>query len=300
MTQKPTDSGIQPPLADADLLFIRQAVAYLEQPGFLQKAANLLGRPTEALIERLPQRVRSAIARAVQKAMEQALSAALYSLEPTGLQARLPTDGTMHTAAAAATGFLGGFFGAAGLPVELPLTTMLMLRSIAHIARENGADLADPEVRLECLAVLALGGQMASPIDAELDGALPTSDISAMESAYYSSRIGLGMAMRSAARFAAGRTAVELTDALAHGSAPALVRLVAIIAARFNIVVGEKAMAQAVPLLGAAAGAALNAAFMEHFNAVARYHFGLRRMERRHGESIVRQAYARSLEVHKA
>ena len=39
---------------------------------------------------------------------------------------------------------------------ELPLTTTLMLQSIADIARHYGEDLRRPEARLACLEVFAL------------------------------------------------------------------------------------------------------------------------------------------------
>jgi hypothetical protein len=283
-----------PTLTEAELAQIAQAAAYLEHPGYLMRAANLLGKPAESLIGRLPDRARNAVAKAVQKAMTKALAAAVQTLD-AGSTGNLKHDATLHMAATAATGFAGGFFGLAGLPVELPVTTVLMLRSIAQIARDSGADLHDPAVRLECLAVLALGSRMPTPVDV----ANPAELGEAMESAYYTSRLGLTLAMRSAATFVAGRSAVEVTEALSRGAAPALVRLLGLIASRFQVVVSEKALAQTVPMLGAAAGAALNGAFTDHFNTVARMHFGLRALERRHGEAAVRQAYARQLERQK-
>ena len=40
----------------------------------------------------------------------------------------------------AASGAAGGAFGLASLPVELPVSTTIMLRSIADIARAEGED----------------------------------------------------------------------------------------------------------------------------------------------------------------
>ncbi|MCE9555951.1 MAG: EcsC family protein, partial [Planctomycetes bacterium] len=53
----------------------------------------------------------------------------------------------------------------------------------------------------------------------------------------------------------------------------------------------EKMIAQAIPILGAATGAAINVAFMGHFNRVARFHFGLRQLERQHGVEVIQNAY---------
>ena len=60
-------------------------------------------------------------------------------------------------------------------------------------------------------------------------------------------------------------------------SAPALVRFLAQIASRFGIVVSQKVMAQAVAVVGALGGAAVNLAFIEHFRDLARGHFTVRR-----------------------
>ena len=43
----------------------------------------------------------------------------------------------MHKALATASGAAGGAFGLATLPIELPVSTIIMLRSIADIARSE-------------------------------------------------------------------------------------------------------------------------------------------------------------------
>jgi EcsC protein family len=68
-----------------------------------------------------------------------------------------------------------------------------------------------------------------------------------------------------------------------------LVRLIAQIASRFGVVVTQKLAAQAVPLVGALGGAAVNYAFIDHFQEVA----VVRRLERRYGKDAVRAAYDR-------
>ena len=76
-------------------------------------------------------------------------------------------------------------------------------------------------------------------------------------------------------------------------TAPVLVRLVAQVAARFGVVVSQKLAAQAVPVLGAVGGAVVNAAFIEHFQTIARGHFTVRRLERLRGADVVRFDYER-------
>ena len=55
----------------------------------------------------------------------------------------------------------------------------------------------------------------------------------------------------------------------------------------------EKLAAQAAPILGAIGGAAVNAAFADHFQTLARGHFIVRRLERQHGARVVAFEYQR-------
>jgi EcsC family protein len=267
------------PLSDEDLAFLGAAAEYLERPSFLMYLTNLLGKPSEMLLTSLPAPARNLVTQATQKALHQSLQWAIRSLSSpakgSSFSLEALSDGHRHAAVAAMTGAVGGFFGLAGTAVEIPLTTTVMLRSIARIAADAGASLDDPATRLECLTVFSLGSQ-------------PLED---MESAYLTTRIGLAVALNKAAQFVGRSTAQQLADSLARGTAPVLVRLVNMIAARFEVVVSEKLAAQSLPVAGAALGAALNAAFAQHFNHVARYHFGILRLERLHGQDLVQAAY---------
>jgi hypothetical protein len=147
-----------------------------------------------------------------------------------------------------------------------------MLRSIAQIAREEGEDISQPEAALACVEVFALGGRSAA--DAAVDGG------------YFAVRTLLAKTVGESARFI-------LQRGLADETAPILVRLVAQIGARFGLVVSQKVAAQAIPVLGAVGGAAVNLAFTEHFQTVARGHFTVRRLERAHGADAVRFDYER-------
>lgn len=151
-----------------------------------------------------------------------------------------------------------------------------MLRSIAEIAREEGEEIGTPEGALACIQVFALGGgKLATSADT---GSTLT------ESGYFAVRAALAKTMAEAAKYAG-------TIALADQSGPALMRFAAQVAARFGIVVSEKVAAQAVPILGAVGGAAVNTVFMSHFQTTARAHFTIRRLERRYGAPSVRAAY---------
>jgi EcsC protein family len=71
------------------------------------------------------------------------------------------------------------------------------------------------------------------------------------------------------------------------------VRLITQVASRFGLVVTQKVAAQAIPFIGALGGAAVNYAFIDHFQSVARGHFTVRRLERKYGKDLVFTAYER-------
>ena len=70
-----------------------------------------------------------------------------------------------------------------------------------------------------------------------------------------------------------------------------LAKVVEKVAARFGVVVSEKFAAQAVPILGAVAGATLNTMFTDYYQDMARGHFIVKRLEQRYGFEPVRLAY---------
>jgi hypothetical protein len=252
-------------MAEEDLNALRAAVATLEQPALAARLGNIAGKPIELVGRALPE----AVATATTKALHAALAVALRTMEKQEPKA---ASRLLHKALAAASGAVGGGFGLAALPVELPISTIIMLRSIGDIARSEGEDLADPESALACLQVFALGAR---------DG-----ETNAAESGYFAARGLLAKSVAEAARFIAERGVVG-------EGAPVLVRFIAQIASRFGVVVTQKLAAQAVPVIGALGGAAVNYAFIDHFQEVARAHFVVRRLERRYGKDAVRAAYER-------
>ena len=64
--------------------------------------------------------------------------------------------------------------------------------------------------------------------------------------------------------------------------------MLAQVATRWGPVLGEKFAAGAVPVLGAAAAATLNGAFLSHYRRLAKAHFTIRRLERRYGVETVK------------
>lgn len=264
-------------LSAAHLLELAEARRLLETPGIAAKASNLLGRPIEAGIGLLPAGWRDKVADATRDALMTALNGALRTMDrrsPAGGTAAAPAPASAslgwHKLAATLSGAAGGAFGLPALLIELPVSTTIMCRSIADIARAEGESLDDPAVRLACIEVFALGGK--GPGD------------DAAETGYFAVRAALARAVSDAAQFLA-------THAVAGEGAPALLRLVALVAARFHLQVSEKVAAQAVPVIGAAGGALINLMFIDHYQGVSRGHFTVRRLERLYGEDVVHRAY---------
>src|SRR6476619_4189110 len=122
-------------LTDEDRADLKSAVRQLESLGFGMKAANALGTPIERAIESLPAKGRALVQDATKRALDACLKIALSSL---GKSTSTGSLDTLHKATCTVSGAIGGFFGMYGLPVELPVSTAIMLRSIANIARSEG------------------------------------------------------------------------------------------------------------------------------------------------------------------
>lgn len=254
-------------LSERDLRELAQARSLLEHPSFAARLVNVVGAPVERGMGKLPRPVAEKVQQATHAALTRALDAAVSGLDRDS--SRGPAN-LFHRAATGIAGAAGGAMGLSALLIELPITTTLMLRSIADIGRSQGEDLDELEARLACLSVFAFGGRSESDDSAE--------------TGYFAVRAVLAQQVAEAARALAAR-------GIAKGEAPALVRLISTIAARFGIVVSEKAAAQLVPVFGGISGAAVNMVFTEHFQRMATGHFIVRRLERVHGVDAVRAAY---------
>ncbi|MEW6078268.1 MAG: EcsC family protein [Thermodesulfobacteriota bacterium] len=239
----------------------------LENPGLAAKIGDVIGAPIEKGFALLPDAWEQTVNDAARKSVEAALKVALWTLDHSR---RDPPANRWHKLAAGASGAIGGAFGLPALAVELPVSTAIMLRSIADIARSEGENLENPEARLACIQVLALGGRSQKD--------------DAAETAYFTARAAMAKSVSDAAAHLARR-------GLSDKGAPAIVRFISQIASRFSIVVSEKAAAQAVPVVGAFGGAIINTLFMDHFQNMGRGHFIIRRLERLHGIEAVRRIY---------
>jgi len=154
-------------------------------------------------------------------------------------------------ALAAMTGAVGGAGGIASSLVELPVTVTVILHSVLRAAEAEGFDTTLPEVRAEALRVLASGG----PLDFD-DG---------IDTAFLGARLTL--------------------------SGSALNKILASVVPGFATALSQKLAAQAVPVLGAVAGATLNTVFLMYYRELAHIRFALLRLSIQHGAETVRTAF---------
>ena len=146
--------------------------------------------------------------------------------------------GWLTTAVSTAMGAAGGLGGMTSALAELPVTTTIFLHGIQNVACEHGFDPKEPGVQFDSLQVFAASG----PLDQN----------DAQDLAFLTTRM------------------------LVTG--PALQALITRVAPRLAIVLGQKLAAQAVPVLGAAAGAATNYAYANYYRELAHVQFGLRKL----------------------
>ncbi|MDZ7905346.1 MAG: EcsC family protein [Cypionkella sp.] len=156
--------------------------------------------------------------------------------------------------AAMASGAAGGSGGLATSLVELPVTVTVFLHAIRAEARAAGFDPDEAGIRAACLEVFTA----ATPL-AEDDG---------MNTAFLSARMAV-------------------TGAALH-------KVIATVAPRLALILGQKLAAQTVPVLGAASGAAINAAYLRYFREIARIRFALMRLAQAHGGEVVAGEFARA------
>ena len=250
-----------------DLKEIKYAKSLLENQSLAMKASDLIGKPIEQGIDQLPINTKTAISKATSKALQASLKVATMTM-----QKKVPTTSSdiIHKLASATSGASGGLFGIVALPIELPVSTTIIMRSIIDIARSEGEDINLIEAQLACIEVFALGG--------------PTIDDDAIDTGYFTVRTMLSNTLGEAAKYIS-------KHGLVNEGAPIIIKLLSEITSRFGLQVSQKFIVQSVPVIGACSGALFNTIFMDHFQNMAKGHFIIRRLERKYGEDIVKENY---------
>jgi hypothetical protein len=255
--------------SESDVRDLMIAKSRLEHPGLAARFADLFGKPIDQGMKALPAGWNQKVVELARKTLLKGLEFAIKTL---GSKKSGKSRDRLHKLMVAGSGIAGGAAGIAAIPLELPISTTIMLRSIAEIARSEGHDISLLETKLSCLEVFALGGQN-------------TEDDSVQEG-YWVVRTAMARSVSQAAAYIGEK-------GLTRESAPPIVRFISAIASRFSSVITEEVAAKAVPVIGALAGAAINVAFMQHFQQMARGHFAVKRLERKYGTAAIEKLYGK-------
>ncbi len=255
------------PMSQNEFEDLKYAKELLENPGLAARITDALGTAIDKGFELLPAKWSEMVQQTTKESLRKALEFAVMTMDD---RPRVSSWSFLHKMLAATSGAVGGAFGLPALTVELPVSTIIMLRSIADIARSEGEKIKTLEAKLACLEVFALGGK------------LPGDD--ATETGYFVVRAAFSREVSEAVKYITKK-------GFAEGGAPAISRFITTIASRFGVNVSEKIAAQAVPIIGAAGGALINTIFIDHFQDMARGHFIVRRLERVYGTDEVKRQY---------
>ncbi len=258
-------------LSRREMAELRWAYENLEHPSLAARLSNLLAEPIEDAISLLPKTWKKRLGNALKTNSYLTVRLAIQTMNLGG---QVRPQNRLHKLFAMGTGAASGFFGPLTLFAELPVTTMLILRSIANVARTQGEDLTQQEPRMACVQVFALGAR--------------TSDDESADTGYYALRTILGLHFeRDILEYAANAQGPHI---------PAFIELTRAIAARFGVLISDKVAVQMVPIAGVVSAATLNYLFMKHFQDVATGHFVVRRLERNYGSDAIKDLYERIAE----
>jgi hypothetical protein len=254
---------------------LKMAAELLTTPSITAQISNIVGSPLEKIVENLPTKLRNSIQETVSSALHKAINGAVKTMD------KKPTKASTikHKLMAASSGALGGVFGAPALILEIPISTTIIMRAVADIARSEGFDIEDMETKRMCLEVFSLGG-----ITKADDGS---------DTGYYFTRVALNEIMKS---FNKELGKIITKEGIVKGFSPAQVggvmaKLVEAVATKFGIVITGKIASQIVPVVGAVTGATINSLFIDYYQDMALGHFTIKRLEKKYDFDHLREEF---------
>ncbi len=247
-----------------NLADLKKAAILLEKDSIAVRMANLFGEAAEKFVRLFPRRFQKSLEMHTVMTIEKSWEFSLSTMAGPDVP---PEPEKRHRLYAIISGAVGGL-AVVTLFAELPVTTVIMLRSVADIAKSEGEDYNTLETRIACLESFALGGEEADK----------------GKSSYYVTREMLSKPLEESGKYIAKK-------GVAGMGAPFVAQLIAKIAAKNQTFLSAKAAAKAVPLTGAVIGATVNVVFIDYFQEKARGHFIMRRLEKKYGTEEVKQVF---------
>lgn len=253
---------------------LKMAAELLTNPSITAQISNIVGSPLEKMVENLPTKLRNSIQETVSSALHKAINGAVKTMN--NKQTKAST--IKHKLMAAGSGALGGAFGAPALILEIPISTTIIMRAVADIARSEGFDVNDIETKRMCLEVFSLGG-----ITKADDGS---------DTGYYFTRMALNEVMKSFNKEMSKLVVEKGISRLTPAQVGAMMaKLVEAVAAKFGIVITGKIASQVVPVVGAVTGATINSLFVDYYQDMALGHFTIKRLEKKYDFEHLREEF---------
>lgn len=244
-----------------DLSDLQTAVALFESPSIIVRMSSLIGSPIEEAVKKLPTAVSKKVNNIIGSALHKAADAALWSLDN---EPNRSASTKLHKLYAATSGALGGAFGFTSLFIELPISTTIIMRAVADVARSEGFDLNLFTTKTACIEVFALGANTKT-------------DDNSTDTGYYLSRSFMTKSMnhlsKELAEIATKHGAGTITHISHNQAGKWFSKLIETVASQFGIVITNKFAAQVVPIIGAITGATINTLFTSFYQDMARGHF---------------------------
>jgi hypothetical protein len=272
-----TSNSISP----IDLEALKQAKSNMLNISWAMRNVNKIGGTVETGMTFVPEKVVVKLQSMTQAALLKVISANLLTIQKNKIFKK-PSK-LIYKSIVTSTGAFSGFFGAttgfgtAVFASELTFTTKFLMRTIMDIARSEGEDIYTIEGQMACLEVFALGGE--------------SKDDDGLDMSYYTTRIGINSALNNVSA-ASVKVGLETLIKGASTLGPVVLsNFVSKIATRLSLLISEKFLAQALPIVGAIGGGGLNYLFVDHFQKMATAHFTIKRLERHYSEADVKLAY---------
>ncbi len=275
------DNQIENPILPDDMAALIEAKKNMVQLGWAIRNVNVIGNALESGIKYIPANVLTKLEKITENTLMTLVKANLLTIQKNK-EFKQPSNLT-YKAIVTSSGALSGFFGSttgfgtAIFASELALTTKFMMRTIMDIARSKGEDIYSLDGQLACLEVFALGGSSVNDDD--------------IDSTYYGTRVALSASLKKATASTVKTTLETMVKSASAIGSNAISNFINKIAARMSILLSEKFLAQAVPVIGAAGGGALNYVFVEHFQKMATAHFTIKHLERVYGKERIQEVY---------
>ncbi|MCL7763165.1 EcsC family protein [Polaribacter sp. Z014] len=268
-------------LSTEDFEALKKAKQTMNNLGWAIRNVNKIGNTIEDGMNYIPDKTLVRIQKITKSVLLTVIKANLITIQKNK-KFKKPSKHTYKaivTSSGALSGFLGSTTGIGTLifTSELTITTKFIMRTILDIARSEGEDIYTLEGQMACLEVFALGG------DSNKDDG--------MESSYYTTRIALNSALKNISASGVKVGIETLLKSVSSVGTNVITNFISKIATQLSLLISEKFLAQAIPVLGAIGGASLNFVFVNHFQEMASAHFKVRQLERKYGALLVQETY---------